>query len=119
MINSITGNNYIVVNHSYSTTPYVNQNSSNPMQGMLRLNGSDMQVFDGTAWLSISASYPSIGLNGVAESAINWALTKMQEEAEFKKLAETSDAVKHAIEEVNLAKERLKIIATLAKEPDA
>lgn len=119
MINSITGNNYIVVSNSYSSTPYIHQNSSNPMQGMLRLAGSDMQVFDGTSWISISTSYPSVGLNGVAESAINWALAKMQEEAEFKKLAETSDAVKHAIKEVDLAKERLKIIATLAKEPDA
>jgi hypothetical protein len=99
--------------------PYINQNSSNPIQGMIRINGSMLQVFDGSSWVGISNSNPTVTLSGTADSAIQWALNKMAEEAEFKKLAETNVTVKHALADVELAKEKLKVIATLAKEDNA
>jgi hypothetical protein len=43
----------------------------------------------------------------------------MAEEEEFRRLAETSEAVKHALEEAELAREKLKVIATLAKDTNA
>lgn len=119
MIKSLTGGNGIVINNGYTTMPYISSNQNNPMQGMLRVNGNDMQVFDGSTWLSVGGAYPTIELNGMAQSAIQWVMDKMKEEAEIKKLAETSVAVKGAIEAVELAQEQLKVIATLAREPNA
>lgn len=119
MITNITGQGSVVVNNSYTTLPYINSNSVNPMQGMLRVNGSNLQVFDGSTWIGVSMAYPSVGLSGPAESAINWAQARMVEEAEFRKLAETSEAVKNALEEAEIAREKLKVIATLAKDTNA
>ena len=119
MITNIVGQGSVVVNNNYTSLPYINSISSNPMQGMIRVNGSSLQVFDGSSWIGLSMAYPSVGLSGSAESAINWAQNRMAEEAEFRKLAETSEAVKHALEEAELAREKLKVIATLAKDTHA
>jgi hypothetical protein len=99
--------------------PYINQNSSNPMQGMIRVNGSMLQVFDGSSWISMSSSNSTISLSGTAESAIQWALKKMAEEEEFKQLAKTNEAVAGAMADVELAKEKLKVVAILAQDQNA
>lgn len=119
MITNLTGQGSVVVNNNYTPLPYINSNSANPLQGMLRINGSSLQVFDGSSWIGLSMGYPSVGLSGSAESALNWVQTRMAEEEEFRKLAETSDAVKHAFAEAELAREKLKVIATLAKDTNA
>lgn len=119
MLKGLTGGTNVVVNNNYTSMPYINTNTSNPMQGMLRVNGNDMQVFDGSTWLSVSGAYPTVELSGSANSAITWALHKMAEEEEYRKLAETSEAVKGAMANVALAQEQLKVIATLAKDTNA
>lgn len=119
MITNLVGQGSVVVNSNYTSLPYINTNSANPMQGMLRVNGSSLQVFDGASWIGLSMAYPTVGLSGSAEAALNWAQIKMAEEEEFRKLAETSDAVKHALAEAELAREKLRVIATLAKDTNA
>jgi dipeptidase len=91
---------------------------SNPMQGMVRINGSEMEVFDGTAWIKIYMSDANVGLSGPANSAIDWAIQRMEEEKEWKKLAENNQAVKIALENLNKAREQLSITAKLAREYD-
>ena len=116
MIKNIIGGGGIEVAGMYTSMPYVNSNSSNPMQGMLRLYNNDMQVFDGTSWITISASYPTISLNGVAQSAIAWAQAKMAEEESIKKLAEKHPAVADAMNTINEAYDKLKVIVALTEE---
>ena len=62
MIKGLQGSASVVVNGGNTSVPYVNQNNSNPMQGMIRVWGTDMQVFDGTAWISMSTSYATVAL---------------------------------------------------------
>ena len=84
MIRTInTGNTggYLHIENGYTNMPYVSTNSSNPLQGMIRLNNSNLEVFDGAGWQMISGGYPSISLSGTAVTALDWATKKMAEEA--------------------------------------
>lgn len=54
MIKGLMGEKGIVVGSGNTSVPYVNQNQSNPMQGVVRVWGTDMQVFDGSAWVGMT-----------------------------------------------------------------
>jgi hypothetical protein len=107
---------YMYIHGGHSSGPYVNM--SNPSAGMMRYNGStnNTEVYDGSAWMTINGSIGTVGLNAVAESAIDWALKRMAEEQEWEELAKTSKAVTIALENLNKVKAELKLIALLAKE---
>ncbi len=81
---------------------------------MLRLNGSDMEVFDGHSWLKIHASSANVGLNSDAEQAISWAVKRMKQEKEWYKLATTNEAVRIALDQLEQARTRLELTAILA-----
>ena len=110
------GDAFITVSGGNTSVPYVNYNSNNPMQGMIRVNGSDMQVFDGSSWMNINASYATVSLTSVYQSALNWALTKMAEEKELKILATDHPAVKIAMDNLTKAKQQLDVTIILSKE---
>jgi len=116
MIKSVTSSSQHLYASGGSSLPYVSSNMSNPMQGMLRINGSEMEVFDGQAWMKIYMSDANIGLSSTANSAIDWAIQRMGEEKEWEKLAENNQAVKIALENLNKAREQLDITAKLARE---
>jgi hypothetical protein len=117
MISGIIPGQGITVSGAYGgALPYINSNSSNPMQGMLRVNGSSMQVFDGSSWLNIGSQLPTVELNGAAMSAINWAQIKMAEEAELQELAKKHPAVADALNAVNEAHNKLKVLVALTQE---
>jgi hypothetical protein len=80
MIKGLQGSAHVIVNGGNTSVPYVSQNANNPIQGMIRINGSDMQVFDGSTWMSLSTSYATVALSPTTEEAIDWAKRKMQEE---------------------------------------
>jgi hypothetical protein len=116
MIKNISGGNGIQVDGGYYTLPYINQNSQNPMQGMLRISGSDLQVYDGSGWIGIGGAFPTVSLNGAAYSAIHWAQQKMAEEESVKKLAEKHPAVADAVNTINEAYDKLKVVVALVEE---
>lgn len=118
MIKSITGGNGIQVDSGYVNLPYVNANSNNPMTGMIRINGSDLQVFDGSSWIGVGGAYPTISLNGSTQSAILWAQTKMAEEARLQELAKKHPAVADAVEKVTKTMDELKVIVALTEETE-
>jgi hypothetical protein len=60
--------------------------------------------------------YASVGLNGEAESLLDWAREKRNEEMMWKSLANENKAVKIALENVEQAKRQLDITAKLARE---
>jgi dipeptidase len=96
--------------------PYISYNPSNPAQGSLRINGSEMEVFDGSGWQKIYMNNADIGLTSVANSAIDWAIKKMEEEREWQKLAEKNEAVKIALDNLEKARQQLSVTAHLARE---
>ena len=88
------------------------------MQGMLRINGSELEVFDGNHWNKIYPSTANVGLNSSASAAIDWAIQKMEEEKLWKQLAEKNEAVKIALDNLEEARKQVDLIAKLAREYD-
>jgi hypothetical protein len=86
---------YTVVSAGNTSVPYVNQNINNPMQGMIRINGTDMQVLDGVAWTTMNTSYASVGLSPDAEVLLDWAKKKRDEEIEIDLLAAANPTIKN------------------------
>lgn len=116
MINNIsTGSSggYLYVDNGYTNMPYVSPNSNNPMTGMLRMNGSNMEVFDGTSWLHVGMSNPIVNLNQTAVQALDWCQRKMIEEAKINDLAAKSPTVADALNAYNEARGKLEMVLTL------
>ena len=118
MIKNITPiGRYITVSGGNSST-YVNGYSGAQGVGNMRFNTStqNMGVFDGNSWMMLNMDYASVGLNGEAESLLDWARKKRDEELAWQNLAATSQAVKIALDNLEQAKQQLDITAKLARE---
>jgi hypothetical protein len=118
MIKNITPiGRYITVSGGNSST-YVNGYSGAQGVGNMRFNTStqNMEVFDGNSWVTLNMDYASVGLNGEAESLLDWARKKRDEELTWQNLAETSEAVKIALDNLEQAKQQLDITAKLARD---
>jgi hypothetical protein len=116
MIKGLQGVSGITVGAGNTSVPYVNQNNNNPMQGMVRVCGSDMQVFDGNAWVNMATSYATVGLDQETQNLLNWARSKQRQEIEILEKAIKNEAVRIALENVKEAQEQLTIIAHLSRD---
>ena len=106
---------YTVVSAGNSIVPYVNQNMDNPIQGMIRISGNDMQVFVGNSWIVMNTSYATVGLTGEAESLLDWARQKRDEERMMASRAEKSVAVADALATYQQAQEQLMVVLALTQ----
>ena len=96
------GTRGVVVDGGNTSVPYVNANTNNPMQGMIRISGSDMQVFDGSNWMNINTSYATVGLDSSTEQALHWVKRKMAEEQDLKERMERYPGLKQAYEQFKI-----------------
>ena len=113
MIKGLMGTCGVTVSAGNTTVPYINQNHSNPMQGMIRVWGSDMQVFDGSAWMNLSTSYATVTLDQDILDIIQWARKARDAEMMWQSLAKDNKAVKIALENLEQARQQLDITAKL------
>jgi hypothetical protein len=102
MIKGIQGIGGVQVNGGDTSIPYVSQNVNNPIQGMIRINGTDMQVFDGSTWMNLSSSYATVGLDAPTEQVIIWARRKMAEEADLQQRMEKHPGLRQAYEQFRI-----------------
>jgi hypothetical protein len=102
MIKGLQGIGGVTVTGGNTSVPYVNPNVNNPMQGMMRINGTDLQVFDGSSWLNLSTSYATVGLEPTAEEAIKWVRYKMEEERDLLQRMEQHPGLKQAYEQFKI-----------------
>ena len=108
-----TGSKYTVVSAGNTSVPYINQNTNNPIQGMLRISGSDLQVFDGASWIVMNSSYATVGLTGEAESLLDWARKKRDEEMERDLLAATNPTIKDLLEQIKEKEDQIQMVMNL------
>jgi hypothetical protein len=111
MIKGLMGTCGVTVSAGNTTVPYINQNVSNPMQGMIRVWGSDMQVFDGTAWMTMSTSYATVTLDQDILDIIQWARTQRTLEMNRATLVKNNPALEKAYEAVKRAEENFDILS--------
>jgi hypothetical protein len=114
MIKGLMGTKGVVVSGGNTSVPYVNMaagSMGNPMQGMLRIHGSDMQVFDGSSWQNISTSYATVELDQDTQDLLQWARTQRTLEMNRKFLIENNPALEKAYEAVKRAEENFDILS--------
>jgi hypothetical protein len=116
MIKGLTGSKGVFVSGGNTSLQYVNQNPSNPMQGMIRVWGTDMQVFDGSGWTNIQSSYATVELDGNTQRLLDWAKSKMEEEHELQQLSKENAAIQIALDNLKRAQEQLDVTIILSKE---
>jgi hypothetical protein len=111
MIKGLMGGQGVVVNGGNTSVPYVNQNPSNPIQGMIRVWGSDMQVFDGNSWITMSTSYATVELDGHTQSLLKWV--EAQRTIAFNRMTavEKNPALSKAYEAIVKAEANFDILA--------
>ena len=120
MIKGITqSGRYTMVSNGNAST-YVNNYSGSQGVGNMRYNTSsqNMEVYDGSNWVMLNTSYASVGLTPEAESLLDWAREKRNEELAWKALAEKNQAVKIALDNLEEARRQLDVTAKLAREYD-
>jgi hypothetical protein len=118
MIKGITpSGRYTTVSNGNAST-YVNSYSGQQGVGNMRFNTStqNIEVFDGNNWVMLNMSYTTIGLTPDAESLLDWAKEKRNEELAWESLAEDNQAVKIALENLNKARQQLDVTAKLARD---
>lgn len=125
MIKGLQGNIGITVSGGNTSIPYVGPNASNPMTGMLRINGTEMEVFNGNSWQILSTSYATVGLDQETQDLLQWARKQRSEELQFQALLNqhhhpavrlAQKNLEEAMESVKIAKEQLKITAHLSRD---
>ena len=114
MIKGLMGTCGITVSGGDTSLPYVNSNPSNPIQGMLRINNTNVEVFNGTGWQQVSTSYATVTLDQEVLDVIQWARTQRQLDMNRKTLIENNPALQKAYEAVKRAEENFDIRQRIA-----
>jgi len=116
MIKGLQGISGIMVSGGNTALPYVGPNIQNPMTGMMRINGTEMEVFNGSSWLQLSTSYATVGLDQDVLDIVQWARKKRDEEIQWQSLAKDNKAVKIALDNLEQARQQLDITTKLARD---
>ena len=110
MIKGLSGSSGVSVQGGNTSVPYVNQNTNNPITGMIRVWGSDMQVFDGTAWITMSTSYATVTLDNDAQGLLEWARRERTRQQERERKMKANPALVKAFEAVQRAEENFDLL---------
>lgn len=115
MIGGISAGRYLEVNGGGPSHVPKSYNSNQYMTGDMRydLDSQCIKVFDGANWQTMVNNYTTINLNYEAQSLLDWAREKREEEQRITALANTSPAVAEALAAVKKAQEQVRIVAAL------
>ena len=116
MIKGLMGSKGVIVAGGNTSVPYVNTGSSNPMQGMIRVWGSEMQVFDGNTWINMSTSYATVELDAETQDLLQWARAQRTMQMNRLTLAQNNPALLKALEAIKRAEENFELLSTIAGE---
>ena len=111
MIKGLTGTGGVTVSAGNTSVPYVNMDINKPMQGMIRVWGSDMQVFDGSSWMNMSTSYATVSLDQETQDLLQWARTQRQLEMNRTTLIENNPALEKAYKAILRAEQNFDILS--------
>ena len=106
----------ITVSGGNTALPYVGPNPSNPMTGMVRINNTELEVFNGSNWQQISTSYATVTMDQDILDIIQWGRKKRDEERAWESLANDNKAVKIALDNLEQAKRQLDVTVKLSRE---
>ena len=116
MIKGLTGVTGITVSGGNTALPYIGPNSSNPLTGMLRINNTELEVFNGSNWQMIGSSYATVSLDQELLDVIQWARTQRTMAMNRLTLAQKNPALMKALEAVKRAEDNFELLSTIAGE---
>ena len=113
----------------HSSSPFLTVSGGNPGStyignfngtgvGNMRYNpnSQNIEVYDGSTWVILSAHHSTINLTPEAVSLLEWARKKRDEELELERLAETNSTIKDLVMQIKDKQEQIKVVQTLIKE---
>jgi hypothetical protein len=115
MIKGIMGTVGITISGGNTSLPYIPPNSNNPIQGMIRVNSTELEVFNGTGWQSLPSSYTTVSLDSDVQDLLIWARKQREEELALENLAQTNPTIKDLVEQVKIKQDQIKMVQTLIK----
>jgi len=104
------GSSNVVVNGGFASFPYVPMNSNNPIQGMIRVNGQDLQVFDGGNWIQLGTSHATVDLSAETQELLEWAKAERSRQESRQARIQNSPALQKAYEAIRRAEENFDIL---------
>jgi hypothetical protein len=111
MIKGIQAQHGLTVNGGGASFPYVNPNPSNPMQGMLRINNSEMEVFNGSSWQILYGSHATIGLDQETQDLLQWARAQRTMAMNRLTLAQNNPALAKILARIKRAEDDFELLA--------
>ena len=111
MIKGLLGTYGVTVSGGNTALPYIPPNASNPVQGMIRINNTDFEVFNGSAWQSLPSSYATVTLDQDTQDLLQWARTQRQLEMNRTTLIENNPALENAYKAILRAEQNFGILS--------
>ena len=112
MIKGLMGIQGVTVAGGNVSLPYIPPNNNpNPIQGMIRINNTDFEVFNGTAWQSLPSSYATVSLDQDTQDLLTWARTQRQLERNRATLIQNNPALEKAYQSISRAEANFDILA--------
>ena len=116
MIKGLMGNHGVIVAGGDTALPYVNPNPNNPMTGMLRINNTNIEVFNGSSWQMVNSSYATVSLDAETQDLLQWVRTQRTLELNRQTLLKNNPALEKAYEALKRAEENFDLLSTIAGE---
>ena len=120
MIKSINSSSpFLTVSGGNPGSTYIGNYSTNaPGVGNMRYNpnNQNIEVYDGSTWIILSAHHTNINLSDDAVSLLEWARKKRDEDLERERLAQTNPVIKDLVNQIKDKEEQIKVVQTLIKE---
>jgi hypothetical protein len=92
-----------------------NSSAHNQGQMMYDLDNQCMKVFDGNSWIVLAGSYATVNLSYEAQSLLDWAQHKREQERLRDKLIQEHPQLKEAYDDLKNEQEKFDLLVTLAK----
>ena len=110
MIKGLMGSCGVTVSGGNTALPYVGPNANNPMTGMLRINNTDIEVFNGNSWQQLSTSYATVSLDPDTQDLLLWARKQRDLELARASLIENNPALENAYKAILRAEQNFDIL---------
>jgi hypothetical protein len=109
---------YTVVQGGTPVPTYINSVPGYMSVGDVRFNTNmqRLEVYDGQMWIEINTGYASVGLTPDAEMALDWAITKRNEELALEHLAKSNTTIADLINQKKELDDKIKMVQILMKE---
>jgi hypothetical protein len=109
------GNHGITVSAGDTSLPYINSNNNNPIQGMIRINMTALEVFNGTTWQALPSSYATVSLDQETQDLLQWARAQRAMQLNRLTLAQNNPALLKALEAVKRAEDNFELLEQFVK----